>query len=355
LQEALAISRGVSQGEVLRADTVRLRKDGRPVFVELMVFPVRIGDEHIGDYVSYRDMTERKRAEDELRQSEEKFRAAFEGSHDAITINAKEGNVLDCNRRALEVLGLASKEDFRDRRPSDFSPPFQPDGRASRAAAREKVHRVLERGVLSRFDWLHQRPNGETFPAEILLTSYRRGRNTVLQATIRDISERKRMEEKLRRREKGRGSTFTIYLPASGKQVEEEKELLGDLVKGEGTLLLVDDEEMVLEVAKPMLEALGYEVILARSGKEAIEVYKDNMERIKMVILDMIMPQMGGGETFDHLKAINPGLKVLLSSGYSINGQAQEILSRGCRGFIQKPFRLSELSQKISQILEILV
>lgn len=174
LQEALAISRGVSQGEVLRADTVRLRKDGRPVFVELMVFPVRIGDEHIGDYVSYRDMTERKRAEDELRQSEEKFRAAFEGSHDAITITTKEGNVLDCNRRALEVLGLASKEDFRDRRPSDFSPPFQPDGRASRAAAREKVHRVLERGVLSRFDWLHQRPNGETFPAEILLTSLRR-------------------------------------------------------------------------------------------------------------------------------------------------------------------------------------
>ncbi|MCG6533900.1 MAG: PAS domain S-box protein, partial [Syntrophales bacterium LBB04] len=152
--------------------------------------------------------------------------------------------------------------------------------------------------------------------------------------------------------EKGHGSTFEIYLPASGKEVSVEKEPTGDLLKGEGTLFLVDDEEMILEVGKPMLEKLGYEVLVARSGKEAIEIYQDNMDRIKMVILDMVMPQMSGGETFDQLKMINPNVNVLLSSGYSLNGQAQEILNRGCDGFIQKPFSYGELSRKLKEVLD---
>ncbi len=151
--------------------------------------------------------------------------------------------------------------------------------------------------------------------------------------------------------EKGHGSTFNIYLPASGERVSMEQQVLGEVVKGRGTLLLVDDEEIILEIGKPLLERLGYEVLVARSGKEAVEMYKGNTGRIDMVILDMVMPQMSGGETFDQLKAINPSLKVLLSSGYSINGQAQEILNRGCKGFIQKPFNLMELSQRIHAIL----
>jgi two-component system, cell cycle sensor histidine kinase and response regulator CckA len=151
--------------------------------------------------------------------------------------------------------------------------------------------------------------------------------------------------------EKGHGSTFNIYLPASRKGVSEEKELLGDLVEGEGTILLVDDEDLILEIGKPLLERLGYEVLLAKGGKEAIEVYQGNMNLIKIVILDMIMPKMSGGETFDRLRAINPQVKVLLSSGYSINGQAQEILKRGCHGFIQKPFNLRELSQRMGELL----
>jgi two-component system, cell cycle sensor histidine kinase and response regulator CckA len=151
--------------------------------------------------------------------------------------------------------------------------------------------------------------------------------------------------------EKGYGSTFNIYLPVSGKAVLEEKDALGDIVTGEGTILLVDDEDMILEVGKPLLERLGYQVLLARSGQEAVGVYQENRNRVDLVILDMIMPQMGGGETFDQLKAINPGVKVLLSSGYSINGRAQEILSRGCLGFIQKPFNLRELSQRLGEFL----
>ena len=130
-----------------------------------------------------------------LRESEGRFRAAFEGSHDAITITAKEGRLLDCNQRALEMYGLESKDGFLHRRPADFSPPFQPDGRPSREVAREKIDKVMREGGFSRFEWLHQRSDGQTFPTEIILTSYQLGGETVLQATIRDITERKRAEE----------------------------------------------------------------------------------------------------------------------------------------------------------------
>jgi CheY-like chemotaxis protein len=92
--------------------------------------------------------------------------------------------------------------------------------------------------------------------------------------------------------------------------------------------------------------------LVARSGKEAIETYKRSMDKIDMVILDMIMPDMGGGEAYDRLKEINPDIKVLLSSGYSINGQATEIIDRGCNGFIQKPFSIKDLSQKLREILD---
>jgi CheY-like chemotaxis protein len=100
-----------------------------------------------------------------------------------------------------------------------------------------------------------------------------------------------------------------------------------------------------------MLEKLGYRVFTARSGEEAIELYKKKRAEIDLVILDMIMPGMGGGKAFDHLKEIDRNVKVLLSSGYSINGQAHEILSRGCKGFIQKPFDLEEFSIKVNELL----
>lgn len=93
-------------------------------------------------------------------------------------------------------------------------------------------------------------------------------------------------------------------------------------------------------------------MIQAQGGKEAIDLYIAQKDNIDMVILDMIMPDMGGGETYDQLKAINPELKALLSSGYSIDGQAKEILKRGCDGFIQKPFNMKELSGKIREILD---
>ena len=101
-----------------------------------------------------------------------------------------------------------------------------------------------------------------------------------------------------------------------------------------------------------MLQYLGYTVLIAGSGSEAITIYSNNQSGIDMVILDMIMPDMNGEETFKRLAEINPDIKVLLSSGYSINGQAQEIMARGCKGFIQKPFNLEDLSVQIRGILD---
>ena len=120
---------------------------------------------------------------------------------------------------------------------------------------------------------------------------------------------------------------------------------------GHEAVLLVDDEQIVLEVAGGMLTSLGYTVIAATNGKDAIEAYEKEQDTIDMVILDMIMPGLSGRETCNRLKAINSAVKILLSSGYSIDGQATEILKIGCNGFIQKPFNMKGLSRKIREIL----
>ena len=152
---------------------------------------------------------------------------------------------------------------------------------------------------------------------------------------------------------KGEGATFTIFLPASEKEVIKEKELLpAEVLKGTETVLLVDDEDMVLDVGEGILKELGYKVLAARDGREAIEIYKAQKGKIAIVVLDMTMPGMGGGEAYDKLKEVDPTIKVLLSSGYSIDGEATEILERGCNGFIQKPFTMRDLSWRIREILD---
>lgn len=152
--------------------------------------------------------------------------------------------------------------------------------------------------------------------------------------------------------EKGHGATFRIYLPASEKQVIKEKVRPESLKIGTEMILLVDDEEMVADIGKDMLEKLGYKIIAAASGTEAIKLFNANRDQVKLVILDMIMPDMSGGETFNRLKAIKPDAKILLSSGYSINGRASKIMEQGCNGFIQKPFNLKQISRKIREILD---
>ena len=153
--------------------------------------------------------------------------------------------------------------------------------------------------------------------------------------------------------EKGKGTTFNIYLPASQKEVSsEEKRPEEEILKGTETILFVDDEDIVLDVGRDILEAMGYKVLSARSGKEAVEIYGKHKDEIDLVVLDMVLSDMGGGEVYDIMKEADPDIKVLLSSGYSVQGQASGILERGCDGFIQKPFDIKALSHTIREILD---
>ena len=151
--------------------------------------------------------------------------------------------------------------------------------------------------------------------------------------------------------EKGNGTTFKIYLPTVEKHVEREKEVFADVLKGSETILLVDDERMITDVATDLMKFLGYRVFIANNGENAIDVYRKNIGDIDMVILDMIMPGMSGGDVYRVIKDMNPEVRVLLSSGYSLSSQAKKILDQGCNGFIQKPYKLKEFSQKLREVL----
>ena len=147
------------------------------------------------------------------------------------------------------------------------------------------------------------------------------------------------------------GTTFNIYLPASELEEAKEIQVSTEMVKGDEAILLVDDEEATIQVEELMLKELGYQVIPALSGRQAVELYREKMVDLDLVALDMIMPEMNGRDTYDALKKINPNVKVLLVSGYSLNKQIEELMDKGCDGFIQKPFDIIQLSQKLREVL----
>ncbi len=152
--------------------------------------------------------------------------------------------------------------------------------------------------------------------------------------------------------EVGQGTLFSIYLPASDAVPREQRRTVIQPLKGHETVLLVDDEEEILKIGRMMLLKLGYRVLLAAGGQDALAVYREKGAEIDLVILDMIMPGMSGSDTFDQLRILNPDVKVLLASGYSLNQRASQILARGCDGFLQKPFDLASLSQKLRCMLD---
>jgi len=142
---------------------------------------------------------------------------------------------------------------------------------------------------------------------------------------------------------------------ASGKQglAEEsvdypEEELIG----GSETILFIDDEDIIVDVARDMLEILGYKVLIAQTGEEAVKIYRQYKKEIALVIQDMVMPGMNGADIFKAIKKINPDVKVILASGYMMNKQIAAVMDAGCRAFMQKPFRLEELSVKVREVLD---
>ncbi|MBN1382608.1 MAG: PAS domain S-box protein, partial [Deltaproteobacteria bacterium] len=153
--------------------------------------------------------------------------------------------------------------------------------------------------------------------------------------------------------EKGHGTTFNIYLPAltENNKFDEQAET-NTMVNKQINILLVDDERTITDVTGTMLARLGYQVIIAHGGQEAVLTYRVNRDRIDLVIMDMIMPDMGGGDAIEKIKAINPEIKIILCSGYSINGMAREIIERaGVQGFLQKPFQVDQLIDKINEVM----
>lgn len=149
------------------------------------------------------------------------------------------------------------------------------------------------------------------------------------------------------------GSSFSIIVPL--KETTDDLDIPSEdekLVLGNESVLLVDDEERILTVGREICKALGYSVITAGSGKEALSIYKQEKHNINLVVLDMIMPEMNGLETFLELKKLNPDIKVLLSTGFSIDEKAQEMLRKGCKGYILKPYSVIDFSHKLREALE---
>jgi CheY-like chemotaxis protein len=152
--------------------------------------------------------------------------------------------------------------------------------------------------------------------------------------------------------QRGYGSSFFIYLPASSRQIEEKGYKDQSVIQGSGCVLIVDDEPSVLDISGRILKKLGFQVLEACSGRDAIRVFRENLGKIDLVILDMIMPDLGGGEVYDRLRDIQPDVKAILATGYTIDGEAARILRRGCDGVIQKPFSIDRLSRMIHSVLK---
>jgi CheY-like chemotaxis protein len=152
--------------------------------------------------------------------------------------------------------------------------------------------------------------------------------------------------------QEGKGTTFQVYLPAAKRRVEETEEGPETIQRGTETILIIDDEALVMEVGQKLLTFMGYQVLAAKEGEGALEIYRARRNEIDLVILDLVMPRMEGGEVFRRLRQISPEVKVLISSGYSIDGKAAQILDEGACGFIQKPFDMKQLSQTLRTILD---
>ncbi|MGA9264512.1 MAG: response regulator [Desulfobacterales bacterium] len=148
-----------------------------------------------------------------------------------------------------------------------------------------------------------------------------------------------------------RGTTVKIFLPAIRGEALAIKSVRALNMENSGTILVIEDEEMVLDVTCTMLQNLGYRVLAARSGEEALRIADSHDGQIDLALLDIILPDMGGKDIYPRLLASRPNLRVIVCSGYTLNGPAQEILKQGAQGFIQKPYTMAALSEKLSAIL----
>ena len=154
--------------------------------------------------------------------------------------------------------------------------------------------------------------------------------------------------------EAGHGSTFTLYLPLSEAVEPEGKGAARKAAPAKGTarILVVEDEEIVRKVAEDILRDVGYKVVTCEDGAEALEYYRKSWKQIDLVFLDIVMPRLSGLDAFLAMKAINPDIRALLSSGYRLSARAAEILSTGVLDVVQKPYRVEDLCEKVASALQ---
>jgi PAS domain S-box-containing protein len=150
----------------------------------------------------------------------------------------------------------------------------------------------------------------------------------------------------------GSGSTFRIYLPASVQTMAETEQPHRRSMSGTETILIVDDEETLRFMAKDLLEAYGYNVLLAADGLEAIDIYLRKKDEIAIVILDMVMPRMGGRELYHRLLEINPEVRVVFASGYCPPEIVEQVWAEGIMGFVQKPYQIEDLAAELRMVLD---
>ncbi len=152
--------------------------------------------------------------------------------------------------------------------------------------------------------------------------------------------------------ERGKGTVVRMYLPAVKVEVKEKERPKIEPAKGTGTILVIEDEDIVIDVICAMLERLGYRVLLAKTGKEAINTAKTFDGDIDLAILDILLPDLAAKEVYRNIMEARPNLKVIVCSGYTIDGPPQEVLDAGAQDFIQKPFSYATLSEKLKEVLE---
>ncbi len=124
------------------------------------------------------------------------------------------------------------------------------------------------------------------------------------------------------------------------------------LPHGNETILIVDDHETIWDFLIEALQRLGYSVLLAENGLDAVEIYRENPDEIDLVLLDMVMPKLGGHQTFYKIKAMDPAAKVLLSSGYVSEDEVNDLLEQGAKGFLPKPHRIAVMAAEVRRILD---
>jgi two-component system, cell cycle sensor histidine kinase and response regulator CckA len=150
----------------------------------------------------------------------------------------------------------------------------------------------------------------------------------------------------------GNDTIATICLHAEGAVLTAEKSEVPKAYGGSETILLVDDDLNVLEILKVLLKSLGYAVLGWTNGQEALDLYRENKDCIDLVILDMVMLGLSGSDIFERIKELSPSAKLIVMTGYDMNSKIQQIIDKGCCGFIQKPFDVTQISRKIRDVLD---